>query len=157
MLLTTVTVAELSRFLADSLEGDVGAFILYGRHHVLAHPTLGKSPLLSRRDHPLPEVTEVGDAVLASIWSAATETSSAALVGISKSHVVNVNGTPYVFIYREISGYSDQPWLIGRYLPLAELEGEVRQLEFAAWVGLFAILGAAAAAWLIGYAVGKPI
>jgi adenylate cyclase len=112
---------------------------------------------LSRRDRPLPEVTEIGDPVLASIWSAKTEPSAAALVGASRSHVVNVNGASYVFMYREISGYSDQPWLIGRYLPLAELESEVRRLEHAAWVGLLAVLAAAAAAWVIGYAVGRPI
>ena len=84
ILLTTVTVAELSRFLADSLGPDVGAFILYGRQHVLAHPALGQNPLLSRRDRPLPEVTEIGDPVLASIWSANTEPGAAGLVGARK-------------------------------------------------------------------------
>ncbi|MGH6893218.1 MAG: adenylate/guanylate cyclase domain-containing protein, partial [Dongiaceae bacterium] len=62
-----------------------------------------------------------------------------------------------VFIYREISGYSVQPWLVGRHLPLEELESEVRRLEHAAWIGLAAVLAAVAGAWLVGYAIGKPI
>jgi hypothetical protein len=47
-----------------------------------------------------------------------------------------------VFLYRELPEYSDQPWLIGRYMPLADLTGEVRRLERAAWIGLGAVLAA---------------
>jgi len=157
ILLTTVTVAELSRFLADSPGSGAGAFILYGREQVLAHAALAHNPSLFKPDQPLPNVDEIGDPVLRSIWSADRDTSAAVLVGSSEGHVVDVEGSSYVFIYREISGYSDQPWLVGRHLPLAELESEVRRLERAAWVGLFSVLAAVACAWLVGYAIGKPI
>ena len=70
ILVTTVTVAELSRFLAELPAGsNVGAFILLGRNHVLAHAALAHNPQLFKRDKPLPEVSEIGDPVLASIWS----------------------------------------------------------------------------------------
>ena len=158
ILLTTVTVAELSRFLADSPASDANAFILYGRDHVLAHAALAHNPSLFKRDHPLPKVIEIGDPILASIWNPHRgDTDASALVGPSKSHIVNVDGAPYVFIYREVSGYSDQPWLVGHHLPLVELESEVRRLEHAAWIGLAAVLAAVAGAWAIGYAIGKPI
>ncbi len=158
ILLTTVTVAELSRFLAESPAGsNVGAFILLGRNHVLAHAALAHNPQLFKRDKPLPEVSEIGDPVLASIWNPDAETGAAAFVGSSKSHIVTVDHIPYVFIYRDISGYSDQPWVVGRYLPLDELGSEVRRLEHAAWLGLAAVLAAVASAWLVGYSIGKPI
>jgi adenylate cyclase len=157
ILLTTVTVAELSGFLAESPESRTGAFVLYGRDHVLAHAALAHSPSLFKRDRPLPEVKEIGDPVLASIWNADRETGPEALTGLSKSHIIAVNGASYVFIYREVSGYSDQPWLIGRYLPLEELESEVRRLERAAWLGLVAVLAAIVGAWLVGYAIRQPI
>ena len=64
---------------------------------------------------------------------------------------------PYVFLYRELAGYSDQPWLIGRYMPLKDLTGEVERLEQAAWIGLTSVLAAVAGAWFMGYAVGRPI
>jgi adenylate cyclase len=35
--------------------------------------------------------------------------------------------------------------------------GRRRRLEFAAWLGLAAVLAAVAGAWLVGYAIGKPI
>jgi class 3 adenylate cyclase len=157
ILLTTVTVAELSRFLADSPESGAGAFILHGRDYVLAHAALARDPSLFKPDQLLPKVGEIGDPILASIWNPDQEVGAAALVGPSKGHIVNVDGAPYVFIYREISGYSDRPWLVGRHLPLEELESEVRRLELAAWIGLAAILAAVAGAWVIGYAIGKPI
>ena len=158
ILLTTVSVAELSRFLAKSPAGsDVGAFILFGRNKVLAHAALAHNPDLFRRDKILPDVTELGDPVLASIWSGEAETGATAFVGSSKSHIVTVEHSPYVFIYREIAGYSDQPWVIGRYLPLDELGSEVRRLEHVAWVGLAAVLSAVAGAWLVGYSIGNPI
>ena len=158
ILLTTVTVAELSRFLANSPASDANAFILYGRDHVLAHAALAHNPSLFKRDQPLPKVIEIGDPILASIWNPYRgDMDASALVGPSKSHIVNVDGAPYVFIYREISGYSDQPWLVGHHLPLVELESEVRRLEHAAWIGFAAILAALAGAWLVGYAIGRPI
>ncbi len=158
ILLTTVTVAELSRFLAESPAGsDVGAFILLGRNHVLAHAALAHNPQLFKRDKPLPEVSEIGDRVLASIWNPDPQAGAVPFAGSSKSHIVTVDGTSYVFIYRDISGYGDQPWMVGRYLPLDELGSEVRRLEFAAWLGLAAVLAAVAGAWLVGYAIGKPI
>ncbi|CCF00988.1 putative adenylate/guanylate cyclase (plasmid) [Sinorhizobium fredii HH103] len=158
ILLTAVTVSELSRFLAESPAGsDVGAFILHGRNHVLAHAALAHKPQLLKRDKLLPEVTEIGDPVLASIWSPDPDLGAAAFVGSSKSHVVTVDRVPYVFIYRDITGYSDQPWVVGRYLPLDEIGSEVRRLEHAAWLGLGAVLVAVAGAWLVGYVIGKPI
>nr|WP_048655327.1 adenylate/guanylate cyclase domain-containing protein [Sinorhizobium fredii] len=158
ILLTAVTVSELSRFLAESPAGsDVGAFILLGRNHVLAHAALSHKPQLFKRDKLLPEVTEIGDPVLASIWSPDPDLGAAAFVGSSKSHVVTVDRVPYVFIYRDITGYGDQPWVVGRYLPLDEIGSEVRRLEHAAGLGLGAVLVAVAGAWLVGYAIGKPI
>ena len=158
ILVTTVTVAELSRFLAELPAGsNVGAFILLGRSHVLAHAALADNPQLFKRDKPLPELSEIGDPVLASIWSPDLEAGAAAFVGPSKSHIVTVDHIPYVFIYRDISGYSDQPWVVGRYLPLDELGSEVRRVEHAAWLGLAAVLAAVAGAWLVGYAIGKPM
>lgn len=158
ILLTTVTVAELSTFLADAPGGlGTGAFILHDREHVLAHAALAENPSLFKRDQPLPKVTEVGDPILASIWGAKLDQAMAATIVGPSGHVVDVGGAPYVFLYRELSGYSDRPWMVGRYLPLEDLRGEVRRLERASWIGLASVLVAIVGAWVVGYAVGRPI
>jgi adenylate cyclase len=159
ILVTAVTVAELSTFLVDSPTVlGTGTFILYGPDHVLAHTALARTLSLFKPDHPLPKITEIGDPILASIWGARRDLgAAAAVVGPSGGHAVDVGGVPYVFLYRELAGYSDRPWLIGRYMPLEELTGEVRRLERATWVGLTAVLVAVAGAWLMSHAVERPI
>jgi adenylate cyclase len=158
ILLTAVTVTELSAFLADSPAGlGTGAFILHDRDYVLAHAALARNPSLFKRDQPLPKVTEIGDPILASIWGPKLNSDTAATILGPSGHVVDVSGTPYVFLYRELPGYSDRPWLVGRYMPLEELGSEVRRLQRATWIGLLSILAASAGAWLVGYAVGRPI
>jgi adenylate cyclase len=47
--------------------------------------------------------------------------------------------------------------LIGRYSPLEELGSELCRLERATWIGVVSVLAAVAGAWLVGYAVGRPI
>ena len=159
ILLTTVTVAELSTFLAQSPERlTAGSFILHGRDHVLAHAALARAPLPFRPDRPLPTVAEIGDPVLASIWGKRHELGAlGAVVGSKVGHAIDVGGTRYVFLYRNLDGYSDQPWLIGAYLPLDSIGGEVRRLELVTWIGLAAVLAAITAAWMIGHAIEKPI
>jgi adenylate cyclase len=159
ILLTGVTVAELSTFVVDEPAAPgAGTFILHGRESVLAHAALVRSPSLFKPDHPLPGITETGDQVLASIWGQRLAMGTASsIIGAGDGHAVEVGGTPYVFLYRNLVGYSDQPWLIGRYMRLEELTGEVRRLERASWIGLVAVSLAAVGAWFMGSALGKPI
>ena len=42
-------------------------------------------------------------------------------------------------------------------MPLEQLRSEVRRLERAAWIGFVSIFAAITSAWLVGYAVGRPI
>ena len=115
-------------------------------------------PCPFRPDRPLPTVAEIGDPVLASIWGKRHELGAlGAVVGSKVGHAIDVGGTRYVFLYRNLDGYSDQPWLIGAYLPLDSIGGEVRRLELVTWIGLAAVLAAITAAWMIGHAIEKPI
>ena len=159
ILLTAVTVAELSTFVVDSSPTQgTGTFILYGRELVLAHAALARAPSLFKPDHPLPGLNEIGDRILASIWGPRRDMGTAAPVrGPYDGHAVDVDGVPYVFLYRDLAGYSDQPWLIGRYMPLEDLTGEVERLERATWIGVTAVLVAVAGAWFMGSAVERPI
>ena len=159
ILLTGVTVAELSTFVVDlPPTRGTGTFILYGHESVLAHAALARAPSLFKPDHPLPGLNEIDDRILASIWAPRRDMGTATPVrGPYDGHAVDVDGVPYVFLYRHLAGYSDQPWLIGRYMPLEDLTGEVERLARATWIGVTAVLAAVAGAWFMGSAVEKPI
>lgn len=134
--------------------------MLHGRDLVLAHPVLARAPAIGKPDKPIPKVGEIADPILAAIWQPTAEEdahSIAELVGSFSGHVVNVSGTSYVFAYREVTGYADRPWLIGRYFPLAELETEVRRLREASWIALAVLAFTMAIAWWFGRAIGEPI
>lgn len=159
VMFTTVTVAELSGVLAE-FSGGAGsnAFILQGREYVLAHPALAGRAWIAKPDQPLPRTNQIADPVLAAIWDKTRDDREMAeLVGSYAGHVVAVAGKSYAFVYQEVSGYSDQPWLIGRYFPLADIESEVNRLRRAAWVAFAVLILILAAAWLLGGAIGRPV
>ncbi|MGQ0677618.1 MAG: adenylate/guanylate cyclase domain-containing protein [Rhodospirillales bacterium] len=156
---TTVTVTALSQVLSEWLvEGRTSAFILHGRDDVLAHPALARAQRFAKPDQPLPKANQIGDPVLAAIWDPVRdERAVAGLIGAFAGHIVNVGGTPYVFIYRQIDGYADRPWFIGRYFPLADLEEEANRLRDAAWIAFSVLLLTFAIAWSFGGAISRPV
>lgn len=163
MVVVTVTVRQLSRFLG-SLESEEGqqAFILYDREYVLAHPALADAfPGLTPR-RPLPRVTEVGDPVLQHIWSVPGEPLmgghfARGSVGPVEGHVAEINGVDYVFLYRNLRGYADAPWLIGSYFPEDSVGQPFHRLAFALAAGVLALLAAIGAALLLGRGIGRQI
>lgn len=159
VLFATVTVAELSDFLATSQQGrNTNTFILYGREYVVAHRALVQDPPKLGFDRPLPALDDLKDPVLANFASPDREPVSTDLLATgSLGHVVTVGEELHVFLYREITGFSDRPWLIGRHFPLVELEIEVRRIARAAWIGLAIFIVAVVGAWFAGRAMGRPI
>ena len=160
ILLTAVTVAELSTFLVDPPTTTRRRHLHPPRPRARPRPRGARAHSLAVQAGPPASrrSPRSGIPILASIWGTRRDIgTAAAVVGPSGGHAVDVGGVPYVFLYRELAGYSDRPWLIGRYMPLEELRGEVRRLERATWIGLAAVLAAVAGAWLMGYAVGRPI
>ncbi|MBI4193880.1 MAG: adenylate/guanylate cyclase domain-containing protein [Betaproteobacteria bacterium] len=158
-LFATVTVTELSRFLSEPPAAcDTSAFILYGRDHVLAHPALAKMPKPGKPDRPLFAVNEFPDKVLNAIWGETRDSGAAReLLGSYSGHVVGIGGTPYVFVYRELAGYGDRPWLVGSYFPLSDLEIEVQRLWRAAWIGIAILAFTVVVAWSVGTGIGRPV
>jgi adenylate cyclase len=70
MIVVVLRISDFSAFLAD-LETETGqnAFILYDRNYVLAHRALQNGFPGLGPSRPLPKVSEIGDPVLADIWS----------------------------------------------------------------------------------------
>ena len=70
MRVSGITVRELSRFIARS--GNVALadtrFILYGKDHVLAHPSMKDGDCVYDGDIPLPTLGQVDDPILEEIW-----------------------------------------------------------------------------------------
>ncbi len=133
-----VSIGRLSRFLAAAPR----SFVLYGRDRVLAHAALAEGRYAATSDEPLPRLDRIADPVLRHIWDRpVAERFFARLFDRDGGHVVEIDGKPWVFVYRKLEGYGAEPWLVGYYFPLGdlrELVGDLRETGMVAF-GLLAI------------------
>ncbi|MBL8675340.1 MAG: cache domain-containing protein, partial [Rhodospirillales bacterium] len=137
-LVATVTVGDFSRMVTDAEGGGGDAnFILVARERVLAHRGLTAGGTFIRTEaRPLPRIDEVGDPVMAAIWTTPVRNRAfdSALGGLG--HVVEVQGRRWVFVFRGLDGYGPDRWLVGRYFPLEDATREVQRLMQGVWAGI---------------------
>ncbi|MDJ0893619.1 MAG: adenylate/guanylate cyclase domain-containing protein [Alphaproteobacteria bacterium] len=159
MLVAAVGINELSAYL-DELEGDVGdnAFILYDRDFVLAHSLMGWGYAGLSEEKPLPRLAEFGDPVLSAMWDPRYRREPLITVPPPlRNHLVVFGGEPYVFVYQEIAGFSDRPWIVGSYFRTADVGEHLRRLRWAIGAGAAALVLSVVIAVLFGRRVARPV
>jgi adenylate cyclase len=152
-----VELRELSEIVERSPAAAHGgrAFVLSGREHVLAHPRLREKFTGLGPDRPLPRIDEVGDPVLAALW---TERGAAApfLGRIPGGKVVPVAGENYMFLQDELPGFGDPPWIVGAYFPLSDIASSIRTLALSGVAGIGVMLLALVVAVMLGRRLAAP-
>lgn len=160
VLVSGVTVTELSRFIARSSDAPLtgNRFILFGRYHVLAHRNMADGGFNRNDDIPLPGLDEVGDPVLAKLWS--TNDRRRMLIDLAPStegHATEIDGRTHLFLYRELDDFG-VPLIVGIYAgPDNGLGIEFRRLVWAGAACFGVILLSLVGAILIGRGMSKPI
>ncbi|MEJ0071434.1 MAG: adenylate/guanylate cyclase domain-containing protein [Pseudomonadota bacterium] len=136
ILLAPVPVDGLSRLLAArSSNRDQIPFVLFGRDHVLLHPRLQDPSDKITPEEPVPSLAALGDPILAHIWDAsATALAPDELPPDAEGRRVDIDGERYVFMYRPIVRYGEEPWLVGSYfresaIGVAEMQRVTRLAE----------------------------
>jgi class 3 adenylate cyclase len=152
-----VLLGELSRVIDESTATDYGGhpFVLRGRDHVLAHRRLADHfPGLSPAK-PLPGLTEIDDPVLAQIWTAKR---SAPFLGrlSATSHAADVNGVPYLYLYRTMPEFGDPPWYVGAYFRVDDIAGGLRTAVMAGVAGLGVLVASIIVAILLARKLAAP-
>jgi adenylate cyclase len=160
MLVSGVTVDELSRFIVGSADAPLtgNRFILFDREYVLAHRHMAEGGYMRNSDVPLPKLDEVGDAVLAQLWS--TENRRRMPISLAPStngHVTSIGGENHIFLYRALDDFG-VPLTVGIYAgPGDGLGAEFRRLLWAGIAGIGVILVFVAGAILLGRRMSAPI
>ncbi len=161
VLTTAVSVAELSRALAQGPLQDLipDRFILYGKDRVLAHRAMAGGDFARSGDVPLPSLRQIGDPVLASIWSEdARERVLTSLKGPTKGHTNRHGDKFYPFFYRAIEGYGPKPLIVGAYVrPGPERDREVNRIIYAASAGGAILVGSVLLALFVGRRISRPV
>ena len=154
-----VSISGLSEFLAEPRGvTDARAFILRGRDEVLAHPALAGGPRGLSADKPLPGLGEVGDPVLAALWTPEMGHVGDFLAGTGVTgRMVMAAGESHIVLYREIENYGSVPWLVGVHVPAMEVNAPIRRLAVASMVGGAILVLAVVLALLLGRGLSRPI
>ncbi len=159
MFVASISIGALSDYVANLTEelGD-DAFILYDRRSVLAHALLTDGfPGLSATK-PLPGLNELGDPVLARIWSAPRAPLGAVPPGQGvQGFAIDAFGDRYIFLYRDVTGLGRRPWQVGAYFLAEDLDAYFDSLRWTALAGLGALVAALAAALLLARGITRPI
>ncbi len=153
----TIAVERLGAFLAElgtELNGRV--FVLYGRDRVLAYPGMRAAELDLSPERPLPDREEIGDPVLAAIWSEGFEERS--IRDDLSGHWERIRGRGvYYYLYRELSEDRRVPWLVGVYFRAQEVADQLRRLRTALGIAILAVLASLVAAIVLARRMARPI
>jgi class 3 adenylate cyclase len=165
LVMAVVSIGELSSFIAATTPPTGGrVFVLRGHDEVIAHPALIGGVAGLSADKPLPRLNEIGDDVLAAMWTPPMD-NAFDILGDSDvvGRIVSTGGGQwdyehaYIFLYREIRSYGPTPWLVGFYVRLQDVNEPLRRLVFVAVVGGGITLAALLVALLLGRSLGRPI
>ena len=160
-LVATVAVGDLSYLIGDTGQGGDGRyFILVGQDQklVLAHRRLVDPRGLNlSEEKSLPTIAEVDDPVLARFADPPLKNAQLqrALGGLG--HVVEVEGQRWVFVYRRISDFGPEPWLVGRYFPIEDATADLDRLTNGAIVGAVTLAVALLLSLMMGLRMARSI
>lgn len=160
-----LTVNEMSSFLARlSEELGIEAFILYGRDHVLAEPTMGTGKFAYSQERPLPALAEAGNPILARIWDEDRRSRLSARLRNAEAHYVVFGDTPivlggeyYVYAYRRLTRFGEPPWIVGNYMSGKAIGNEVQRYWYMAGIGIAVLVVSIVVTILLGRRLARPI
>ncbi len=154
-----VTISELSAFLKqDTQNYDVTPFILYDGDLVLAHPSLsesdGKRGLLSKDDGLVPLV-RFPDPIMAQFKKA--ELQAHPQEASFTLYTLDTQSEEYIFLTREVSGFSDKPWTIGVYTKTGRFDEQFERLGMSIMAGIGLLLLSIVLVWLMARRIAEPV
>lgn len=158
-IIAEIAIEELSKFISmRGFEAAGNPFILYGLDYVLAHRLLidGYSGLSKKS--PLPRLDQFSDPIVSSIWRSEVrgDTENHILKG-PDTHIAEVSGQEYVFIFKTLLNFGTEPMIVGAYFQRSDLPAEIRRMTAALTAGLLVLFVSLITAMYLGRRLASPI
>jgi len=159
VLVAAMTVDHLSEVLTDLLGPmRLTPFILVGRDRALAHPTFVATPPARQADGTaLPRIDQIGDPVLATIWTEPHSLNKDLKLSGMSAHWFEGPGENYVTAYVTVNAYGPQPWIAGAYWQSAETRREWVTVMVIGFGGAGLLIVALIVGLKVGRRLGRPI
>lgn len=140
-------VAELGR------DNNTTAFVMTADRQIIAH---SRMPQFFRQT-PVAPIAEFPDSILAALGEAepSLEFNAASELGIEVFETPGRDGT--VYITKALSGYAQQPYVLGAYFDKTDIGEEVFRAVASLLAGLAGLLLAVVAAVMIGKRISRPM
>ncbi|MCR9136025.1 MAG: hypothetical protein NXI27_08525 [Alphaproteobacteria bacterium] len=157
---TGIDTARLSA-LVGKIGSELGmtAFILYGDNHVLAHPkmtaTTPDSPNGPDETLSLKTLAEFGDPILAAYPDAERDMPRGS--PDFENSVVDIGDEGYLFLTKQITGYSPTPWRIGVYANVEDVSDQFIRLLVSTAAAFLILLIAIFLGYLLARYLARPI
>ncbi|MFK7858323.1 MAG: adenylate/guanylate cyclase domain-containing protein [Granulosicoccus sp.] len=157
--LAVVSVKQLSDFVSMNGQESAGnQFILYGQDSVLAHWLMVDGYPEKSDDYPLPRLVRFGDPVLSSIWQdEGRRDLGLDLPDGTEGHILEVLGSRYVFFYKRLPGFGEEPLIVGTYFQASDRPEEIERMLAALMAGFIALCLSLLAAIFLGRRIARPI
>ncbi len=158
-IIATISVAAIAeRMEAAPVLTNGKRFILYGRDRVLTEQGGAPRPHGLSVENGVPRLEDISDPVLKNIWSGTARdfgpgTAQNNFDTLSLDH----GGRQYIFVYRNLEGYAEQPFVIGYWVLNDDVSAGFQRLIYAGISGLTIMLIGVLLAILIGRRIAKPI
>ena len=137
-------------------DNDTTAFVLTSGYKVIAHsgmPNIFKDRyVIDLSKFPDPALQQIEDAQTIDRFEITKEQNMRV-----RESGDGLSGGGYVFITRELEGYSAKPYQLGAYFPKTEIGSEIRRAIWTAIAGLGALLLAVMASYFLSRQLSKPM
>jgi len=156
VLAAVVTSRALSRYVAEiSEQFGASAFILLGRDRIITSANRPVSATGADMSD-LPRLAEAEDPVMAQMWDNPRPAAQTGALEHTEGHWASIDGIPYVYFYRALSGYGPEPLTVGVAMRFSDTRRERWASGIAAGLGLGLMAVAAIAAWHLGRRMTRP-
>ncbi len=152
-----ISVRAISRsFQTNETSRLLTPFVLYGRDKVVSHrnlPFLKQSRLPG--DSPLHGLDELGDPVLANLFSSPVIKASSD--SGFETRRIKADGVWHIVLTRKVTAYGQTPWYVGIYGRQADLDQQIRRLRMSIMAGLGLLVLSILAAVFLAHRISRPI
>lgn len=153
-----VSLQAMADYLARAaIELDEPIFVLHGREQVIGYSGFLPQTYEIGPGQPLVPLEDINQPVLRSMWDEPRPLRLIEGLFDGQDQRVETPIGSFIFVWREVGGFTDLPWIIGTWFPFDEASVQVRRLIGVAVISLVLALVAILVTILIGRRLAIPV